>query len=121
MLAPLIDPNLHSCGTVRPHGAEELKHPDANVYAIGMKSYGRAPTFLMLTGYEQARSVVAAIAGDWEAARRVELVLPETGVCSTDRDATATASGCCTPAAEPVAVTIGGLRSTPNASSGCCS
>ena len=40
----------HSCGTVPPHGAEELKHPDANVYAIGMKSYGRAPTFLMLTG-----------------------------------------------------------------------
>lgn len=83
-LAPLIDPNVHSCGTVRPHGAEELKHPDPDVYAIGMKSYGRAPTFLMLTGYEQARSVVAAIAGDWEAARRVELVLPETGVCSTD-------------------------------------
>jgi thioredoxin reductase len=120
VLAPLIDPNLHSCGTVRPHGAEELKHPDANVYAIGMKSYGRAPTFLMLTGYEQARSVVAAIAGDWEAARRVELVLPETGVCSTDRDAAATASSCCTPAAEPVAVTIGGLRSTPRPSGGCC-
>ena len=49
-----------------------------------MKSYGRAPTFLMLTGYEQVRSVVSAIAGDWDAARRVELVLPETGVCSTD-------------------------------------
>jgi thioredoxin reductase len=120
VLAPLIDPNLHSCGTVRPHGAEELKHPDANLYAIGMKSYGRAPTFLMLTGYEQARSVVAAIAGDWEAARRVELVLPETGVCSTDRDAAATVSGCCTPAVEPVAVTIGGLQSTQKASSGCC-
>ena len=85
-LAPLIDPNLHSCGTVRPHGAEELKQPDANLYIVGMKSYGRAPTFLMLTGYEQVRSVAAAIAGDWEAARRVELVLPETGVCSTDFD-----------------------------------
>ena len=81
-LAPLIDPNIHSCGTVRPHGAEELQQPDGNLFIIGMKSYGRAPTFLMLTGYEQARSVVAAIAGDWEAARRVELVLPETGVCS---------------------------------------
>ncbi len=111
-LAPLIDPNLHSCGTVRPHGAEELKHPDANVYAIGMKSYGRAPTFLLLTGYEQARSVVAAIAGDWEAARRVELVLPETGVCSADRNVEAVAPSCCTTAAEPVAVTLGGLRST---------
>jgi hypothetical protein len=48
-----------------------------------MKSYGRAPTFLMLTGYEQVRSVAAAIAGDWEAANDVRLVLPETGVCSS--------------------------------------
>jgi hypothetical protein len=86
-LAPLIDPNLHSCGTVPPHGAEELKQPDANLFVIGMKSYGRAPTFLLLTGYEQARSVAAAIAGDWQAARRVELVLPETGACSLDRSA----------------------------------
>lgn len=92
-LAPLIDPNVHSCGTVRPHGAAELAHPDEGVFAIGMKSYGRAPTFLLRTGYEQARSVVAAIAGDWEAARRVELVLPETGVCSTDRADTGVA--CC--------------------------
>jgi hypothetical protein len=83
-LAPLIDPNVHSCGTVPPHGAEELKQPDVNLFVIGMKSYGRAPTFLMLTGYEQARSVVSAIAGDWEAARRVQLALPETGVCSID-------------------------------------
>ncbi len=93
-LAPLIDPNVHSCGTVPPHGAEELKHPDANLFVVGMKSYGRAPTFLLLTGYEQARSVVSAIAGDWEAARRVELVLPETGVCSTGRLAEA-AGSCC--------------------------
>jgi hypothetical protein len=106
--APLIDPNVHSCGTVPPHGAEELKQPDANLFVIGMKSYGRAPTFLMLTGYEQARSAVTAIAGDWEAARRVELVLPETGVCSTDlSDA---AIPCCgTAAPEPVAVPVGAL------------
>jgi hypothetical protein len=80
-LAPLIDPNVHSCGTVYPHGETELRHPDPGVYLVGMKSYGRAPTFLSLTGYEQVRSVVAAIAGDHEAAGRVELVLPETGVC----------------------------------------
>jgi thioredoxin reductase len=82
-LAPLIDPNVHSCGSVPPHGAQELKHPEPDFYTVGMKSYGRAPTFLLLTGYEQVRSVVAAIAGDWESARNVELVLPETGVCST--------------------------------------
>jgi thioredoxin reductase len=81
-LAPLIDPNLHSCGSVPPHGVDELSHPDAGVYLVGMKSYGRAPTFLLRTGYEQVRSVAAALAGDWDAARRVELVLPETGVCN---------------------------------------
>ena len=102
-LAPLIDPNQHSCGSVRPHGAEELRHPDDGIYIVGMKSYGRAPTFLLLTGYEQVRSVTAALAGDWEAARRVELVLPETGVCITqfaDEPAAAgkpekAAGGCC--------------------------
>ena len=86
-LAPLIDPNLHSCGSVPPHGVDELSHPDEGVYMVGMKSYGRAPTFLLRTGYEQVRSVVAALAGDWESARRVELVLPETGVCNRSRGA----------------------------------
>jgi hypothetical protein len=85
-LAALIDPNLHSCGTVRPHGARELAQPEHGFYFAGMKSYGRAPTFLMLTGYEQVRSIMAEIAGDHEAARRVELVLPETGVCSRPLD-----------------------------------
>ncbi|MGD9803280.1 MAG: NAD(P)-binding domain-containing protein [Hyphomicrobiaceae bacterium] len=81
VLAPLIDPNEHSCGTVRPHGARELTQPETGFYIAGMKSYGRAPTFLALTGYEQVRSIVADIAGDQAAADRVELVLPETGVC----------------------------------------
>jgi thioredoxin reductase len=81
-LAPLIDPNLHSCGSVPPHGVDELSHPDEGIYVVGMKSYGRAPTFLLRTGYEQVRSVVAALAGDWEAARHIELVLPDTGVCN---------------------------------------
>ena len=88
-LAPLIDPNLHSCGSVPPHGERELAHPEPGFYIAGMKSYGRAPTFLMLTGYEQVRSIAAAIAGDREAAERIELVLPETGVRtvkSADRD-----------------------------------
>jgi thioredoxin reductase len=92
-LAPLIDPNEHSCGTVRPHGARELAQPEPGFYFAGMKSYGRAPTFLMLTGYEQVRSIAAEIAGDHEAAARVELVLPETGVCS--RSAAPSASQCC--------------------------
>lgn len=92
-LGPLIDPNEHSCGTVRPHGARELAHAEKDFYVIGMKSYGRAPTFLLATGYEQARSVVAMLSGDVAAAERVELVLPETGVCNTT--SSATGAGCC--------------------------
>ncbi|XVV13432.1 FAD-dependent oxidoreductase [Actinoplanes sp. CA-131856] len=133
-LAPLIDPNEHSCGTVPPHGADQLAHPEPGYYAIGSKSYGRAPTFLMATGYEQARSVVAALAGDWEAARDVQLDLPETGVCSSsvplDADSIDAASGgCCgAPAAQGLATGVeGGLRRAPIAliattpqSDGCC-
>src|SRR5436190_2046630 len=103
-LAPLIDPNIHSCGTVRPHGAAELRQPEPGFYFAGIKSYGRAPTFLMLTGYEQVRSIVAEIAGDHEAAAKVEVVLPETGVCSGPA------------AAEPAA----GRQSTGDAAKGCC-
>jgi ubiquinone/menaquinone biosynthesis C-methylase UbiE/thioredoxin reductase len=110
-LAPLIDPNVHSCGTVPPHGVEELRQPEANFFVVGMKSYGRAPTFLMLTGYEQVRSVVAALAGDLKAAQRVELALPSTGVCSSTPLAPATA--CCdTTAPEAVAAAAG--------ATGCC-
>ena len=93
-LAPLIDPNLHSCGTVPPHGVVELAHPETGFYIAGMKSYGRAPTFLMATGYEQVRSIVAELAGDAKAAREVHLVLPETGVCSATPGPSQSA-GCC--------------------------
>lgn len=109
-LAPLIDPNVHSCGTVYPHGVNELSHPEQDVYLVGMKSYGRAPTFLAMTGYEQVRSVTAALAGDREAAERVELTLPETGVCGgaglyDDPDAVSgEGGGCC---AAPATLQIG--------------
>lgn len=93
-LAPMIDPNRHSCGTVPPHGEAELRQPEKDFYIIGMKSYGRAPTFLLATGYEQARSVVAGLVGDWEAARDVRLTLPETGVCSSDL---VDGGACCAP------------------------
>lgn len=94
-LAELIDPNIHSCGTVRPHGEKELRHPEKDFYIVGSKSYGRAPTFLMATGYEQVRSVVAYLSGDKEAAERVELNLPQTGVCSINFGEKATDTGCC--------------------------
>ncbi|MBT2364499.1 NAD(P)-binding domain-containing protein [Streptomyces sp. ISL-10] len=120
-LAPLIDPNQHSCGTVYPHGHRELAHPEPGVYLVGMKSYGRAPTFLAMTGYEQVRSIAAALAGDLEAADRVELTLPETGVCGGaglfDQPAAAQAEsggGCC---ATPSTLQIG--VGAPVSSGGC--
>lgn len=106
-LAPLIDPNFHSCGTVRPHGALQLSHPEDRFFIAGMKSYGRAPTFLLATGYEQVRSIAAWVTGDVEAANRVELELPETGVCNTRQsaepeikiEAVAAKNSCCNVAA----------------------
>ncbi|RYP88071.1 flavoprotein [Nocardioides guangzhouensis] len=125
-LAPLIDPNVHSCGTVYPHGATDLEQPEHNFFLAGMKSYGRAPSFLTLTGFEQTRSIVAAIAGDREAAARVELVLPETGVCGGSGDfddgavcgidqspseavpaVQTNGEGCCSPSASSELLTIG--------------
>jgi hypothetical protein len=132
-LGPLIDPNEHSCGTVRPHGAAELAQPEPGLFLVGMKSYGRAPTFLLATGHEQVRSVAAHLAGDEEAARRVELELPETGVCSgpapSSRQAgtpLAAATSCCGPtvrvaapaASAPVTGCCGGPA--PAGADACC-
>lgn len=127
-LAPLIDPNQHSCGTVYPHGHRELAHPEQGVYLVGMKSYGRAPTFLAMTGYEQVRSVAAVIAGDVEAADKVELTLPETGVCGgaglfDAPEADQNGGGCCAPA--PQLVQLGapaavGAAAEQDPAGGCC-
>ena len=113
-LAVEIDPNLHSCGDVAATGAKDLAHPqEPGLFVVGMKSYGRAPTFLAMTGYEQVRSVAAYVAGDFEAAARVELVLPDTGVCGGaglfDDPEGSAAGGCCA-APAPVAISFGGLR-----------
>jgi len=109
-IAGLIDPNLHSCGSVPPHGERELRHPEPGFYMVGMKSYGRAPTFLLATGYEQVRSVVAGLVGDWAAAADVQLVLPETGVCGVpaglDANGLGVGSSCCGPAPTKVATEL---------------
>ena len=127
-IASLIDPNVHSCGTVPAHGEAQLVHPDAGFYLVGMKSYGRAPTFLLATGYEQVRSVAAALAGDRAAADAVELNLPQTGVCSSDLAMAADADGvvsaeelaasgpssCCAVPAGPQQISIGLAPSVPS-------
>jgi thioredoxin reductase len=119
-LAPEIHPAYHSCGSVSPHGANLLRQPEGDLYLVGMKSYGRAPSFLTLTGYEQTRSVVAEIAGDFEAADRVDLVLPDSGVCGGSGlfDEQPASEGCCGPAvkAAPELVTIGTLAAAASGS-----
>lgn len=117
-IATSIDPNVHSCGTATPTLARDLAHPEPGLYLVGMKSYGRAPTFLAMTGYEQVRSVAAELAGDHEAAARSELVLPDTGVCSgsglgdpDDAPDGASAGGCCAPA--PQILRIGAAPARP--------
>jgi hypothetical protein len=52
-----------------------------------MKSYGRAPTFLMATGYEQVRSIAAALAG-------TSKILAGAGAVSRFRSEAALASYC---------------------------
>ena len=116
-LAPLIDPNEHSCGTVRPHGHRELAHPEAGYYAIGAKSYGRAPTFLLATGYEQVRSIVAALAGDFAAADDVQLDLPETGVCNVSFGPEKEAANSCCGTSSPEPSSVGPTNAV---SEGCC-
>lgn len=103
-IASEIDPNIHSCGSVSATGARELAQPEQGFFIIGAKSYGRAPTFLALTGYEQARSVAAHLAGDAAGASRNELALPATGVCGGSGDFDDNAGGCC---AAPAVLQIG--------------
>jgi thioredoxin reductase len=81
-LGPIIDPNVHTCGTVPTHGMAELAHPEPGYVVVGMKSYGRAPTFLLATGYQQVRSVVAALAG----ATHREQGPPAAALCAITRD-----------------------------------
>ena len=121
VLADQIHPDHHSCGDVAPHGHRELAQPEPGLFLVGMKSYGRAPSFLAMTGHEQVRSVVAALDGDLEAADRVDLVLPETGVCNgagafddgpltvgaTGAETGAGAGGCCGATSGPELVALG--------------
>lgn len=124
-LAPLIDPNQHSCGTVYPHGHRELAHPEQGIYLVGMKSYGRAPTFLAMTGYEQVPSITAALAGDTEAADRVELTLPkpeyaEAPASSTPPKPTRTAEAAAPVQLTAPTATAPDAKVEESAEGGCC-
>ena len=62
-LAPLIDPNIHSCGTVRPHGALELAHPEPDFYIADAeaglpKAWSDDGVHPNRAGYERMRPLV---------------------------------------------------------------
>ncbi|MGH8491195.1 MAG: NAD(P)-binding domain-containing protein [Gammaproteobacteria bacterium] len=82
----------NGAGIPRAHGVRELAHPEKDYYVVGMKSHGRARNFFAATGYEQVRSVVAMLAGDQQAAERVEFSFPAGGVCAGCGD-----GACCAP------------------------
>lgn len=110
-VAPLVDPELHSCETVTPHGYEELRQPEPGFFVLGMKSYGRAPGFLLTTGYEQVRSVVSALVGDMEGAKVDPGSVSTGGACSAPvGEARNRVDGSTQPEPRPV----------PSSSGGCC-
>lgn len=71
----MIDPNIHSCGSLSPLWSSNSRTPSRALTWAGMTSQCRAPAFLARTGYELVRRIAAAYAGDRAAAARMELVL----------------------------------------------
>lgn len=57
LAASLLGEAGADCLTTPVFGAETLLHPEPNFFTLGMKSYGRAPYFLLRTGYEQVAAV----------------------------------------------------------------
>lgn len=72
-LAKIINPEK---GIVPAHGEELLRQPEEDFYIIGAKSFGRASTFFLTTGYEQARSVVSYLTGDIKSSQQIKITLP---------------------------------------------
>jgi hypothetical protein len=101
-LARSIDPLLHSCCTVAPHGEAILRHPDHGLYIAGMKSYGRTPNFLLPMGYEQVRSIAAELAGDHVAAQEQRLSVAASSSCSCN-PLDSSGGSCCGTDAVPIA------------------
>jgi thioredoxin reductase len=58
LAAALLGSSGGDCLSVPAFGAETLLHPEPGYFALGMKSYGRAPDFLIKTGLEQIRALL---------------------------------------------------------------
>ena len=80
--------------------------PSPVISLWGSRATVARPTFLLLTGYEQVRSIAAHLAGDHAAADNVRLVLPETGVCNATLEEVAPRCFCCSDDAQLIAAIV---------------
>jgi thioredoxin reductase len=65
--AALLEAGSADCTQVPSFGAETLVSPEPAFFVLGTKSYGRTPTFLLRTGYQQVEDALA------ELTRRLEV------------------------------------------------
>lgn len=61
LAASLLGETGGDCLAVAGFGADTLKHPEPNYFALGIKSYGRSPDFLIRTGREQIESLMGLL------------------------------------------------------------
>jgi thioredoxin reductase len=59
--AMLGDDHAADCLAARSFGADALTHPEPGYFALGMKSYGRSPDFLIRIGREQVEATLASL------------------------------------------------------------
>lgn len=57
LAAALLGETGGDCLAIGSFGVESLMHPEPGYFALGMKSYGRTPDFLIRTGRDQVASV----------------------------------------------------------------
>lgn len=61
LAAKLLGETSPDCLAQTNHGGDVLKNPEPNFFILGSKSYGRNSNFLLRTGIEQVREVMALI------------------------------------------------------------
>ena len=61
LAASLMDSGAADCLAQPALGVDALRNPEPRFFVLGMKSYGRNPTFLLRVGWEQVAEVFAAL------------------------------------------------------------
>ena len=61
LAASLMDSGAADCLAQPALGVDALRNPEPRFFVLGIKSYGRNPTFLLRVGWEQVAEVFAAL------------------------------------------------------------